>query len=47
MKMTNLIKKINHYLEKKQRNHLLKKYQKLLDKRAKSTRKAYQLIGSP
>lgn len=47
MKMTNLIKKINCYFEKKRRNHLLKKYQKLLDKRAKSTRKAYRLIGLP
>ena len=47
MKMTNLIKKINCYFEKKRRNHLLKKYQKLLDKRAKLTRIANRLIGLP
>ena len=44
---TNLIKKTIHVLKKKRRNQLLKKYQKLLDKRAKPAIKAYRLIGLP
>lgn len=42
-----MIKKINSYFEKKRHNHLIKKYAKILNKRAKLTRKAYRLIGLP
>ena len=45
--MTNLIKKINRYLEKKRRNRLTKKYHKLLKRHAKLTRIANELIGLP
>ena len=45
--MTNPIKNLILILKKKRRNHLIKKYAKILDQRTKSTRKAYRLIGLP
>ena len=45
--MTNLIKKTIHVLKKKRRDHLIKKYTKILDQRTKLTRIANRLIGLP
>lgn len=45
--MTNPIKNLILILKKKRRDHLIKKYAKILDQRTKSAELAYRLISLP